>query len=59
LGPDGQLTADDIVAFLAQFFAGGLSVADVASLGGVPSADGQLTPDDIVVFLAAFFAGCP
>ena len=59
LGPDGQLTADDIVAFLAQFFAGGLSVADVASLGGTPPADGQLTADDVVVFLTAFFAGCP
>ncbi|MGH7132467.1 MAG: PQQ-dependent sugar dehydrogenase [Phycisphaerales bacterium] len=57
--PDGQLTADDIVAFLAAFFAGNTSIADVATLGGNPGADGQLTADDIVVFLAAFFAGCP
>ena len=57
-GGDGQLTADDVVGYLAAFFAGNLAVADVASLGGAPQPDGQLTPDDLVVFLAAFFGGC-
>lgn len=59
LGPDGQATADDLVAFLAAFFAGEAAISDVASLGGVPIADGLITPDDIIAFLSAFFAGCP
>ncbi|MGH7132936.1 MAG: beta strand repeat-containing protein [Phycisphaerales bacterium] len=58
LTPDGQLTADDIIAFLNAFFAGNLAVADVAGLGGTPGPDGQLTPDDLIVFLDSFFAGC-
>lgn len=57
--PDGQLTADDIVVFLAAFFANNPAIADVGTLGGGAGADGQLTVDDIVVFLGAFFAGCP
>jgi hypothetical protein len=57
-GPDGNLTSDDVVAFLAGFFASDLAVADVASLGGNLVPDGQLTADDIVAFLAAFFRGC-
>ncbi len=55
---DGQLTADDIVAFLGAFFAN-QPLADVAGLGGNPTPDGLFTADDIVVFLAAVFAGCP
>lgn len=57
--PDGQLTADDVIAFLDAFFVGNLSVADIASLGGGDSPDGQLTADDVIGFLGAFFAGCP
>lgn len=57
-GADGQLTADDVVAFLSAFFAGDLWLADVASLGGGAGGDGQLTADDVVAFLSAFFAGC-
>ena len=56
---DGQLTADDIIAFLGAFFGGDLTIADVASLGGGAGGDGQLTADDVVAFLGAFFAGCP
>ena len=58
-GRDNQLTADDIVVYLAAFFSGNLAVADLASLGGAGGPDGQLTPDDLVIFLGAFFAGCP
>ena len=57
--PDGQLTADDVIAFLDAFFVGTLSVADIASLGGGDAPDGQLTADDVIGFLGAFFAGCP
>ncbi|MGH7131018.1 MAG: GC-type dockerin domain-anchored protein [Phycisphaerales bacterium] len=56
---DGQTTVDDIVFYLAQFFAGNASVADLVSLGGGGGPDGLITPDDLVAFLAAFFAGCP
>ncbi|MGH7133331.1 MAG: GC-type dockerin domain-anchored protein [Phycisphaerales bacterium] len=55
---DGALTADDVMAFLAAFFANDLEVADVARLGGAAGRDGQLTADDVVLFLSAFFAGC-
>ena len=58
-GCDGQVTADDIVYYLAQFFAANLAVADIVGLGGAGGPDGQITPDDLVAFLAAFFAGCP
>jgi hypothetical protein len=57
-GADGQLTADDVVVFIAAYFAGNTSVADVAVLGGAVGHDGQLTADDIVAFLGAFFTGC-
>jgi hypothetical protein len=58
-GGDGQLTADDVIAFLAAFFAGNTSVADLVSVGGAPGGDGQLTADDVIAFLSAFFAPCP
>ncbi|MGH7132813.1 MAG: GC-type dockerin domain-anchored protein [Phycisphaerales bacterium] len=58
IGPDGQLTADDIIVFLGAFFGNDLSVADVAGLGGSVGPDGQLTVDDIILFLGSFFAGC-
>lgn len=56
---DGILTPDDLVAYLAAFFAGDVLVADIASLGGALNPDGQVTVDDLVAYLAAFFAGCP
>jgi hypothetical protein len=55
---DDQLTADDVVAFLAGFFAQ-QPIADVARLGGGLGADGRWTADDVIAFLNAFFAGCP
>ncbi|MFN7429764.1 MAG: GC-type dockerin domain-anchored protein [bacterium] len=57
VGPDGELTADDIIVFLNWFFAGD-SRADVAGPGQSTSPDGEFTADDIIVFLNAFFAGC-
>jgi hypothetical protein len=57
IGPDGDLTADDIIVFLNYFFAGNLR-ADVAGPGLSTTVDGALTADDIIVFLNGFFAGC-
>ncbi|MGH7133163.1 MAG: GC-type dockerin domain-anchored protein [Phycisphaerales bacterium] len=57
-GCDGQLTADDVVYYLAQFFANNAAVADLVGLGGGGGPDGLITVDDLVAFLAAFFAGC-
>lgn len=58
-GSDGQLTVDDLVAFLAAFFAGDVLLADCNSTGGAPVPDGQITVDDLIAYLAGFFAGCP
>ena len=58
IGPDGVLTADDVVVYLAAFFSNDLAVADIAVLGGAPGQDGQLTADDIVYFLGQFFSPC-
>jgi hypothetical protein len=57
IGPDGDLTADDIIVFLNYFFAGNLR-ADVAGPGQSTTVDGALTADDIIVYLNGFFAGC-
>lgn len=57
-GADGQVTADDLVAYLSAFFAGNTAVADVASLGGALAPDGRITADDLIAYLGAFFAGC-
>ncbi|MGH7132814.1 MAG: GC-type dockerin domain-anchored protein [Phycisphaerales bacterium] len=59
VGPDGALTADDIIVFLNAFFTNNLAVADLVALGGSSPPDGVLTPDDIIAFLDSFFAGCP
>ncbi|MGH7133448.1 MAG: GC-type dockerin domain-anchored protein [Phycisphaerales bacterium] len=57
--PDGILTTDDLIYFLAQFFANNVSVADLVGLGGAPSLpDSAITADDLVYFLAVFFAAC-
>lgn len=58
LGADGQLTVDDIVVYLSQFFANNLAVTDIAQLGGAQGPDGQITVDDLVLFLNLFFSGC-
>ena len=55
VGADGQLSADDIVVYLTNFFADNLVVADLASLGGAGTPDGAITSDDLVYFLSAFF----
>lgn len=57
-GPDGATTVDDLVAFLAAFFAGNTTLADLAALGATGGQDGQITVDDLVHFLAVFFTGC-
>ncbi|MGH7131537.1 MAG: PQQ-dependent sugar dehydrogenase [Phycisphaerales bacterium] len=59
IGPDNQLSADDIVVYLEAFFTNRIEVADIAHEGGQAGADGQLTPDDLIAFLGAFFTGCP
>ncbi|MGH7133088.1 MAG: GC-type dockerin domain-anchored protein [Phycisphaerales bacterium] len=58
VGPDGALTADDLIVYLDAFFSNNLAVADIASLGGGAGADGQLTADDLIYFLGQFFTGC-
>lgn len=57
-GCDGQITVDDLVYYLAQFFAGDAGTADLVGLGGAGGPDGMITVDDLVAFLSAFFAGC-
>ena len=52
--PDGLHTADDLIVYLALFFAGDLS-ADLVGLGGVATRDFVLTADDLIAFLGAFF----
>ncbi len=65
-GPDGQLTVDDIIAFVNTFGeAGGCpgaapcnrsDVTDIGNTGAGP--DGELTVDDIIAFVNAFGEGC-
>ncbi len=58
IGPDGQLTADDIIVFINAFFAGDQLTADIAGAGQTLLPDGELTADDIIVFVNNLFAGC-
>lgn len=58
IDPDGTLSADDVITYLAAFFANNLAIADLASVGGSTSPDNQLTSDDLIAFLGSFFAGC-
>lgn len=57
VGPDGVLTADDIIVFLGWFFAndprGNVAGPDQST---VP--DNAFTADDIIVFLGRYFVGC-
>jgi hypothetical protein len=59
-GPDGSNTADDIIAYLAEFFNNNVAVADLITLGGgLPATpDGSVTVDDLIYFLNQFFAPC-
>lgn len=57
-GCDGQVTVDDIVYFLSQFFANTIAVADIVGVGGVGPPEGAVTVDDLVAFLNSFFTGC-
>jgi subtilisin-like proprotein convertase family protein len=56
--PDGQLTIDDIIAFVNAFSAGE-PFADVARIGPAIGPDAQLTVDDIILFINAYSDGCP
>jgi hypothetical protein len=57
VGPDGTLTADDIIVFLGGDFASDAR-ADVAGPNQSATPDGQFTADDIIVYLSGYFAGC-
>jgi hypothetical protein len=57
-GCDDQLSSDDVVFFMGNFFSA-RPAADLASVGGTLAPDGQYTADDLIAFLAAFFVGCP
>jgi ELWxxDGT repeat protein len=59
-GPDGLITGDDFVAFIAAFAEGRPGLADVTGIGGEPAIpDGLITGDDFIAFIAAFATGCP
>lgn len=61
-GADGELTSDDIIAFISAFTNNNLAIADIAGPAG-PGADGELTAEDIIRFISQFTAftqsGCP
>jgi hypothetical protein len=56
-GPDGALTADDIIVYIARFSAGDLR-ADLAGNAQTPTPDGVLTADDIIAYINRWFVGC-
>ncbi len=58
-GADFLVTPDDLVAFLAAFFANNRAMADIVGPGGSGGPDGQITVDDLVAYLSRFFAPCP
>ncbi|MGH7132144.1 MAG: GC-type dockerin domain-anchored protein, partial [Phycisphaerales bacterium] len=58
LGADGQLTVDDLVVYLSNFFANNIAVADLTNLGGGGGPDGAITVDDLTYFLQQFFSPC-
>jgi hypothetical protein len=57
-GADGELTADDIIFFIAGFTGGIFTRSDIAAPGPTPGADGELTADDVILFITRFTAGC-
>ncbi|MGH7133735.1 MAG: GC-type dockerin domain-anchored protein [Phycisphaerales bacterium] len=58
-GPDGQVTVDDLVVYLSEFFAGNQSICDLVGVGGLPIRDGLITVDDLTEFFSEFFSNCP
>lgn len=56
VGPDCDLSADDIIVFQNWYFANNAN-ADIAGPGQAVGPDGQFTADDIIVFLNRYFAG--
>lgn len=56
--PDGQLTIEDYLAFLAAYGDDDL-LADIATASEEPYPDHQLTIEDYLLFLSAFGDGCP
>ncbi len=57
VGPDGELTADDIILFISWFTSGNTQ-ADIASPGPTAGADGEFTADDVILFISRFTNGC-
>jgi len=57
VGPDGELTADDVILYIS-WFSGGDPQADIAGPGPSVGADGEFTADDIILFVNRFTAGC-
>jgi hypothetical protein len=57
IGPEGELTADDIILFITWFVATDLR-ADIAGSGQQPTPDAELTADDVILFITRFTAGC-
>jgi hypothetical protein len=57
LGPDGELTADDVIVFISLFTASDAR-ADLAGPGAVPGGDTEFTADDVIYFVGQFTAGC-
>lgn len=55
--PDGGVTIDDLLYFLARFDAGDLA-ADLDDGSGLGAPDGGVTIDDLLFFLERFDAGC-
>lgn len=56
-GPDGELTADDVILFITWFTSGDAR-ADVARPGPIAGPDGEFTADDIILFISRFTGGC-
>ncbi len=58
VGPDGELTADDIIRFINAFTVNNMSVADITGPATPGTPDGELTADDIILFISRFITGC-
>lgn len=55
--PDGAVTVDDLLVYLADF-EDGIFTADLDNGTGTATRDGAVTIDDLLFFLAHFEAGC-
>jgi len=58
VGPDGELTADDIIRFINAFTSNNLSVADITGPATPGTPDGEFTADDIILFINRFTTAC-